>query len=322
MGSAANKYAREVAAFLSCPVDGKKLTQMVECLRRKSVSDLLAADSFFFVTLNGTARLQTAPSSSVRFPMEDLFSMFPANNGTMGKSQAIDSSKIVQQQNPGHWSEESSSSSSSSVTSDLHLDSYPLGNGNVVSNSQGNKSKGVSSESRNSSNNYTTHNSYMTAASIIGLGVLFLLVNILLLLREFYKRDKSRRGALRKTQQHPKTQHHAPFSGDSIPASNQVRCKPSHYMSAYVQIVIHHPAIPIDSFDSNVCAVSLILILGKLSDENLIALPKVCTTCPCRVMHLLISFLHSFTSFNHIICISVVSCWMNRWMISAQNRTR
>lgn len=222
-----------MAAFLSCPADGKKLNQMVECLRSKSVSQLLAADAFFFAALNGTARLQhAAPGSSVRMPMDDLFLLFPSNNGSAGKSQSIDSSKIVQQQqNPGHWSEESSSSSSSSVASDMHLDSYPLGMGNVVGNKQGNKSKGVSSESRNSSNNYTTHNSYMTAASIIGLGVLFLLVNILLLLREFYKRDKRRReGALGKTQQnqqqHSKMQHQAQFSRDSSPTSNQVRCDP------------------------------------------------------------------------------------------------
>lgn len=223
IGSPATKYAREVAAFLSCPVDGKKMSQMVECLRRKSVSELLAADSFFLATMNASARL-AAPS--LRFPMEDIFSMFPPNNGSIhGKSQAIDSSKIVQQQNPGagHWSEESSSSSSSSVTSDLRLDSYPLGNnGNVVSNTLGNKSKGVSSESRNSGNNYSSsHNSSLsTAVSIILVGVVFLLLNILLLLREFYKRDKRRRGPQdRKTH---KQNHASHSSEDSSPNSNQV----------------------------------------------------------------------------------------------------
>lgn len=266
MGSTGTKYAREVASFLSCPADGKKLTQMVECLRRKSVSDLLAADSFFLSTLNGTARLQAAPGSSLRFPMEDIFSMFPPNNGTMGKSQAIDSSKIVQQQNPGHWSEESSSSSSSpSVTSDLRLDSYPLGNGNVVSNVRGNKSKGVSSESRNSGSNYGNHNSYTMAVSIIAVGVAFLLLNILLLLREFHKRGKSRRAGTgqRKTQQHPKTQHHASFSGDSSPTSNQVR-----YMYSLIRrqhesrqrFIMQRQRSPL----TPISALSFISIFGKL----------------------------------------------------------
>lgn len=38
------KYAREVSSFLGCPAEAKKYHQMVDCLRRKSVDDLLSAE--------------------------------------------------------------------------------------------------------------------------------------------------------------------------------------------------------------------------------------------------------------------------------------
>ena len=38
------KYAREVASFLGCPSEAKKYHLMVECLRRKSVDELLSAE--------------------------------------------------------------------------------------------------------------------------------------------------------------------------------------------------------------------------------------------------------------------------------------
>lgn len=38
------KYAREAASFLGCPTDSKKYHSMVECLRRKSVEEVLSAE--------------------------------------------------------------------------------------------------------------------------------------------------------------------------------------------------------------------------------------------------------------------------------------
>jgi neuroligin len=38
------KYAKEVASFLNCPNDAKKYHSMVDCLRRKSIEELLSAE--------------------------------------------------------------------------------------------------------------------------------------------------------------------------------------------------------------------------------------------------------------------------------------
>lgn len=209
--SNAAKYAREVAAFLSCPVEGKKMSQMVECLRRKSVEELLAADSLLLLSSLNASHVKSPTGSSLRFPMEESV------NGTKGKIQAIDS--VQQQRHPSHRSQESSD-----------LRSYPLGTLNVISNNHAaanNKSKGVSSsESRNSGNNRSSSSSssgYTTAISVVVIGVAFLLVNILLLVREYLKRDKTPLDSERKTERSPKTQPGTPFSRDSSPTSNQVR---------------------------------------------------------------------------------------------------
>lgn len=208
------------------------MSQAVECLRRKSVSELLAADSLLLTSFNasnGLAKTPPSPSpsstgSSLRFPIDNLFSSSPFN-GTKSTIQAIDSSKVVlqQQRHPSHRSQESSASSS--ATSDLRSDSYPSGTVNVMSNNPGNKSKGaISQSSPNSGSDQTTttaRSDYTTALVVVVLGLVFLVFNILLLVREYVKREKSPPAA--KTERSPKTQPGTPFSGESSPTSNQVR---------------------------------------------------------------------------------------------------
>ena len=210
-GSSPAKYAREVAHFLSCPADAKKLSQAVECLRRKSVSELLAADSFFLV-VNGTTRLQSpvtprgvvgedslAPSSSTHASLNSTASADKSH-----RQQPIDPSSKVAQQHPGHWSEESSSPAT---------DSNFLGIVSSTSAVAANKSRGVTSQSRNPGSSQAAKG-YTTALLIIVIGITFLLLNILLLLREFYKRER----------QAPQTGTRAkpPSSRDSSPTASQV----------------------------------------------------------------------------------------------------
>lgn len=169
-------------------------------------------------------------SSSLRPPSQLHFvnGTFIAVNGDGSKRLDL-TSKVISSLNSGEHQEpfDSSSSMSKDVTktspgSELHLESNLIGLKKNINNNIDNEdhNSGGNIGSVNSNNTNSPSSFYTNTLSIvISVGIAFLILNIILLIREFHKKDRRRSRGRDKNHRH---RHSSSSQHESSPSTNQV----------------------------------------------------------------------------------------------------